>query len=103
MCSLSAKMQDESGENQKKRNFKLFESLKLFEDFEFEDFAEKNTFKIDASCSLSTLSNTEDAAPPGVPGLDCRVDLREIFSVSLFINESWHIMDEGMPLRLAFL
>ena len=49
---------------------------------EFEDFAEKKTFNFDASCSLS---NTEDA-PPGVPGLDCRVDLG-IFSVS-FINES---------------
>lgn len=85
----------------KKEEFQAL--FKLFEDFEFEDFAEKNTFKIDASCSLSTLSNTEDAAPPGVPGLDCRVDLRENFSVSLFINESWHIMDEGMPLRLAFL
>ena len=34
----------------KKEEFQAL--FKLFEDFEFEDFAEKNTFKIDASCSL---------------------------------------------------
>lgn len=94
-------MQDESGENQKKRNFKLFSSSLRILSLRISQ--KRTRSKSTHPSNLSTLSNTEDAAPPGVPGLDCRVDLRDSFSVSLFINESWHIVDEGMSLRLAFL